>query len=163
MSGYIGGTGHGASEPSRRRARLRDQNGKAITQKAWIVALIDAAGERGLTQDEARPAYQRAGIQDSTFTGTRSGAHQDRPPKVVTLTEIRGEQAVYVTPRHVNGRKIEPFHPNTGGRRKPPSPTVLFAADRLLKWAERAERQLYPDPPDPDDVRLVAQYTKDQR
>jgi len=163
VSGYTpSGTGHGASEPSKRRARLRDESGKTITQKAWIVAHIDAAGIRGVTQDEARPDYQRVGIQDSTYTGTRSGAHSQSPPLVVTINEERGEQLVYVTPAHINGRKLVPFQPNTGSRPNRPDRHVRLAAERLERYADRQDSMLVREDVNLADLRTVTKYIQDQ-
>jgi len=164
VSGYTaGGTGHGGSDPSKRRAELRDTDGRSITQKRWIILNIDAAGTRGVTQDEAKPDYRRAGIQDSTYTGTRSTAHQQG--RIVTLAEERGGQTVYVTPRHVQGRRLVPFTPNQGSRRtvavKPP-PGVRRAADRLDAFATKAKGQMIPEPVDLDDLSTVTTWIREQ-
>lgn len=164
MSGYTpSGTGHGASKGSRRRAELRDSDGRSITQKRWIILNIDAAGTHGVTQDEAKPDYRRAGIQDSTYTGTRSTAHQEG--RIVTLAKERGGQAVYVTPRHAAGRPLEPFHPNQGNRRvvpKPPPISVRRAADRLDAFASKARGQMIPEPVDLDDLTTVTTWIREQ-
>jgi len=164
VSGYTaGGTGHGGSEPSKRRAELRDSDGRSITQKRWIILNIDAAGTRGVTQDEAKPDYRRAAIQDSTYTGTRSTAHQEG--RIVTLAEERHGQTVYVTPRHVQGRKVVPFTPNQGSRRAAPAPPpreVRSAADRLDRYADRVEPMFIREDVNLADLRTVTKWIKDQ-
>lgn len=132
MSGYIDGVGHNSADTSRAAAAALADSGEALRQAERVLASVAAAGQRGITMDEAIPALR---MKAASYTGRRSELHQQGA--VVRLTEIRGGQHVYVIPAYIASRELDPFTPNsTKPAPPPPIPQAVLAAARdVARWA----------------------------
>jgi hypothetical protein len=116
VSGYTDdGTGHNATPTSKRRAKRLDDSGESVWTYQWIAQNIMQAGIGGRTQAEAKAAYRAAGIQDSTYTGSRHTAHEKGLVAVRGDVERDGQQ-VYIHPTYANGRPIITSPPPNSGR-----------------------------------------------
>jgi len=104
---YNGTSGWSGSETSKKRAQLRDKNGKTSKLQMAIFELLDRRGRRGITWKE---------LSDLTAThhGSASGALSvlHKAGRISRLKETRNDCKVYVMNSWVDNRETEEHRGN---------------------------------------------------
>jgi hypothetical protein len=102
---YDRGTSSGwsGSDTSHRRALHDDREGRTSARQTTVLRLLDGAEWRGLTWRDVAAA---TGWHHGQASGTLSVLH--KAGRVARLTAARDRCAIYVLPRDVAGRDVEP-------------------------------------------------------
>ena len=99
---YAGTEGYAGSDTSRQRALAEAVDGTASKRQRYILILAERAGEKGITVAELRDST----LHHGRVSGALSVLH--KVGKLARLTEVRGKCKVYVLPKYVKDRPVEP-------------------------------------------------------
>lgn len=103
LTPYAGTSGWSGSDTSRDRAIDEDRNGTTSKRQQWVLEYLDATGFDGSTWKELAEQFDWHHGQAS---GVLSVLHKQG--LICRLKERRSRCKVYVLPKHVHMRPIEP-------------------------------------------------------